>query len=107
MATGWIAWAEDLPGANTQGKTVDEVRENLQEAVELVLESGRIEGLEELRDCSDVAFREEIEVVVPVVHGEVGRGWEKLRAAGRRRERKGHEGDSEGSVRETGRPGDG
>jgi predicted RNase H-like HicB family nuclease len=31
-----------LPGANTQGETLDEARENLKEAVELVLEANRI-----------------------------------------------------------------
>jgi len=30
-----------LPGANTQGATLDEVRENLREAVQLVLEANR------------------------------------------------------------------
>jgi len=37
----WIGYVEELPGANTQGKTLDEARENLKEAVELVLESNR------------------------------------------------------------------
>jgi predicted RNase H-like HicB family nuclease len=32
---------EELPGANAQGDTLDEARENLKEAVELVLESNR------------------------------------------------------------------
>ena len=34
---GYIAFVEELPGANTQGDTLDEARENLREAVELVL----------------------------------------------------------------------
>ena len=38
---GYIAFIEELPGANTQGATLDETRENLQEAVQLVLESNR------------------------------------------------------------------
>ena len=37
----YIGYIEELPGANTQGKTVDEVRSNLQEAVKLILESNR------------------------------------------------------------------
>ena len=32
---------EELPGANTQGKTLKEARANLTEAVELVLETNR------------------------------------------------------------------
>ena len=38
---GYIAFIEELPGANTQGATLDETRENLQEAVQLVLKSNR------------------------------------------------------------------
>jgi predicted RNase H-like HicB family nuclease len=38
---GYIAFVEELPGANTQGDTLEEVRENLREAVELVLETNR------------------------------------------------------------------
>ncbi len=38
---GYIAFVEELPGANTQGATMDEARENLQEAVALVLEANR------------------------------------------------------------------
>ena len=37
----WIGYVEELPGANTQGKTMDEVRENLKEAVRLILETNR------------------------------------------------------------------
>ena len=38
---GYIAFVEELPGANTQGATLDEARDNLQEAVTLVLEANR------------------------------------------------------------------
>jgi predicted RNase H-like HicB family nuclease len=38
---GYIGFVEELPGANTQGVTLDEARENLMEAVELVIESNR------------------------------------------------------------------
>jgi len=38
---GYIAFVEELPGANTQGDTLDEARENLQEAVALVLHANR------------------------------------------------------------------
>ncbi|CAN5498223.1 hypothetical protein BH10ACI2_BH10ACI2_21470 [soil metagenome] len=36
---GFIGYVEELPGANTQGKTLEEARENLKEAVQLVLEA--------------------------------------------------------------------
>jgi len=38
---GYIAFVEELPGANTQGDTLEEARENLQEAVALILEAHR------------------------------------------------------------------
>lgn len=38
---GYVAFVEELPGANTQGDTLEEARENLREAVELVLEANR------------------------------------------------------------------
>jgi len=38
---GYIAFVEELPGANTQGATLEEARSNLQEAVQLVLEANR------------------------------------------------------------------
>jgi len=38
---GYIAWVEDLPGANTQGETLEEARENLREAIRLVFEANR------------------------------------------------------------------
>ena len=38
---GYIGFVEELPGANTQGETLEETRDNLREAVELVLEANR------------------------------------------------------------------
>ena len=37
----WIGYVEELPGANTQGRTLDEARENLREAVQLIIEANR------------------------------------------------------------------
>lgn len=38
----WIlAWVEEIPGVNTQGRTQKEARENLKEAIELILETNR------------------------------------------------------------------
>jgi predicted RNase H-like HicB family nuclease len=45
---GYVAFVEELPGANTQGATLDEARSNLREAVELVLEANRALAEEEL-----------------------------------------------------------
>jgi predicted RNase H-like HicB family nuclease len=38
---GYIGFVEELPGANTQGATLAEARENLQEAIALVLQANR------------------------------------------------------------------
>jgi predicted RNase H-like HicB family nuclease len=46
---GYIAFVEELPGANTQGATLDEARENLEEAVALVLEANRELSEQQLR----------------------------------------------------------
>jgi len=53
---GYVAFVEELPGANTQGATLEEARANLREAVELVLEANRalaeksIEGRKVIRE---------------------------------------------------------
>ena len=44
----YIGFVEELPGANSQGSTLKEVRENLREAVELVLEANRQMAEEDL-----------------------------------------------------------
>ena len=38
---GHIAFVEELPGANTQGDTLEEARANLEEAATMVLEANR------------------------------------------------------------------
>ncbi len=45
----WIAYAEELPGANTQGETIDEARENLLDAVRMVLEANREIALRQMQ----------------------------------------------------------
>ena len=53
---GYIGFVEELPGANTQGATLEEARENLEEAITLVLEANRtlsresLQGQEVVRD---------------------------------------------------------
>jgi predicted RNase H-like HicB family nuclease len=37
----WIGYVEELPGANTQGAPLEEARENLKEAIHLILEENR------------------------------------------------------------------
>lgn len=53
---GYVGFVEELPGANTQGNTLEEARTNLEEAVRLLLEANRelteeaIKGEEVIRE---------------------------------------------------------
>ena len=38
----YLGWIEEIPGVNTQGKTLREVKENLKEALLLILETNQI-----------------------------------------------------------------
>ncbi len=53
---GYVGFVEELPGANTQGATLDETRTNLREAIELVMEANRALAEEEIG--SDEVYRE-------------------------------------------------
>lgn len=59
---GYVAFVEELPGAITQGETLEEARENLKEAIQLVLEVNRELSLEGIAEADII--REPI-----VVHG--------------------------------------
>ncbi len=45
---GYIGFVEELPGANTQGATLEETRANLMEAIQMVLEANRTLAQESL-----------------------------------------------------------
>src|SRR5216110_1661321 len=53
---GFVAFVEELPGANTQGATLEEARSNLEEAVTMVMDANRelseqsLEGAEVIRE---------------------------------------------------------
>jgi predicted RNase H-like HicB family nuclease len=57
---GYLGFIEELPEANTQGDTIEKARENLKEAVALVMESNRalaeqaMEGSEVVGACEAV-----------------------------------------------------
>jgi len=55
---GYIGFVEELPGAITQGETLEETRENLQDAIALVLEGNRVLAEEALK--GQKAIREPI-----------------------------------------------
>jgi predicted RNase H-like HicB family nuclease len=60
---GYIAFVEELPGANTQGATLDEARENHSEAVQLVLEANRELAEKSIGDRE--AVREPLQIAMP------------------------------------------
>lgn len=46
---GYVGFVQELPGANTQGATLEETKANLEEAILLVLEANRELSEESLR----------------------------------------------------------
>jgi predicted RNase H-like HicB family nuclease len=46
---GYIAFVEEIPGANAQGATLEEARRELEEAVAMILEANRDLAEEQLR----------------------------------------------------------
>lgn len=59
---GYVGFVEELPGANTQGETLEETRNNLVEAIQLVLEANRVLAEESLQ--GDGWIREPLTVAV-------------------------------------------
>jgi predicted RNase H-like HicB family nuclease len=41
----FVGWSPEIPGANGQGRTVEECRESLSAAIQLILEDRREDGL--------------------------------------------------------------
>jgi len=60
MGRWYVAYVEELPGANTQGRTLREARVNLRQAVRLILEANRRLAEEQLGGGE--ALREQITV---------------------------------------------
>jgi predicted RNase H-like HicB family nuclease len=58
---GYIGFVEELPGANTQGETLEETKRNLLEAISMVIEANRslseetLLGQEVIREALDLA----------------------------------------------------
>jgi predicted RNase H-like HicB family nuclease len=55
----FVGWSPEIPGANGQGKTVEECRESLSGAIQLILEDRREDGL---RGIPAEALRETVTV---------------------------------------------
>ncbi len=50
----YLGWIEEIPGVNTQGKTLKETKENLKEALFLILETNRLLGSRKNLCCSSL-----------------------------------------------------
>ena len=57
---GYIGYVEELPGANTQGETLEETKANLIEAVQLVLQANRELAEEEIKADKREVVRESL-----------------------------------------------
>lgn len=55
---GSIGYVEELPGANTQGETLEETKANLIEAIQLVLQANRELAEEEITAGNRQVVRE-------------------------------------------------
>lgn len=45
----YLGWIEEIPGVNTQGKTLKETKENLKEALLLILETNKLLNKKEIK----------------------------------------------------------
>jgi len=58
----WVsAWIEEIPGVNTQGKTLKEAKENLKDALMLILETNRKISFAKSKNLK----REQISIMLP------------------------------------------
>ena len=57
---GYIGFVGELPGANTQGKTLEEARANLHEAILMTLEANRVLAQEPLAELQEEIIRESV-----------------------------------------------
>ena len=55
----FVAWSPEIPGANGQGRSVEECRESLGSAIQLILEDRREDGL---RGAPADAIRETVTI---------------------------------------------
>lgn len=60
---GYVAFVEELPGANTQAVALEEARQNLREAVNLILQANRTLSEESIVDAE--VIREKLIVSPP------------------------------------------
>lgn len=57
----FVAWVEEIPGVNTQGRTLKEARSNLQDALALILETNKSATQRERKSVR----RENLRILIP------------------------------------------
>ena len=67
---GFVGWVEEIPGAITHGKSLDECRERLRDALELMLETHRHEARLALsprciQECIEIEVKEPFDKSYP------------------------------------------
>jgi predicted RNase H-like HicB family nuclease len=62
---GFVGWVEEMPGAITHGRSLDECRNNLKDALQLLLETHRDEARQAL-DATCIEEALEIEAPEPI-----------------------------------------
>ncbi len=60
----FLAWVEEIPGVNTQGRTLREAKSNLKEALRLVIEANREILSHEFRSASK-PIRKPLKISIP------------------------------------------
>jgi predicted RNase H-like HicB family nuclease len=55
----YVAWSPEIPGVNGQGRTIEECRESLSAAIQLILQDRREDGL---RGAPPDAIRETVTI---------------------------------------------
>ena len=57
----YVAWIEEIPGVNTQGRTLKEAKENLREALALIIEVNRAMNK---KDATGQVIRESLKLSI-------------------------------------------
>lgn len=65
----WIGWIVELPGANVQERTLDEARESIREAIQLIVATSREMSEQEL--AGEDVITERVAVAPPVKRGDL------------------------------------
>ncbi len=58
----WVGWSDDVPGALTQGRTLEEARDNLRDAIAMMLEPVDVERVARSQDDEGQVVREMMEL---------------------------------------------